>query len=264
MFDRIPNMQRRMAGACLGGLIVALTTNFAGLANTASAAEATTAAEDATSGLFGTREIRNTNLKAFTKWTGMLSRSGTEQAGKAAQIAAPNTDEFKTAVAGACEAAPGFPCGDAALDALIHDLQQKTPAQQMDQVNRFMNRVRYVTDDVNWGVADYWATPQEFLRRDGDCEDFAIAKYILLKQLGFSADDMRIVVLEDQNLKTHHAVLMVKSANTRLILDNQISDVVPATSIHHYKPVYSINEEAWWLHIPVESASLLAEQNNKD
>jgi hypothetical protein len=35
---------------------------------------------------------------------------------------------------------------------------------------------------------------------------------------------------------------------TAMLLDNQISDVVPASVVHHYKPIYSINEKAWWLH----------------
>ena len=49
--------------------------------------------------------------------------------------------------------------------------------QQLDAVNRYMNKHQYITDIVNWGVTDYWETPREFFLKDGDCEDFAIAKF---------------------------------------------------------------------------------------
>ena len=48
-----------------------------------------------------------------------------------------------------------------------------------------------------WGVMDYWETPAEFFQKSGDCEDFAIAKYFALRDLGFPASQMRIVVLKD-------------------------------------------------------------------
>jgi predicted transglutaminase-like cysteine proteinase len=68
----------------------------------------------------------------------------------------------------------------------------------------------------------------------------------LFKQI--NRDDMRIVVLNDLNLRIAHAVLAVYVSGKPYILDNQISKVVPASSIHHYQPVYSINENGWWLH----------------
>jgi predicted transglutaminase-like cysteine proteinase len=68
-----------------------------------------------------------------------------------------------------------------------------------------------------------------------------------LRDLGVSVDDMRIVVLNDLNLRIAHAVLAVYVSGKPYILDNQISKVVPASSIHHYQPVYSINENGWWL-----------------
>ena len=97
-------------------------------------------------------------------------------------------------------------------------------------------------------MPDYWATPSQFLTRNGDCEDYAITKYFSLRQLGFSADSMRIVVLQDLNLNTAHAILIVYMGKKALVLDNQVATVVDATSILHYQPIYSINEKHWWLH----------------
>jgi predicted transglutaminase-like cysteine proteinase len=59
---------------------------------------------------------------------------------------------------------------------------------------------------------------------------------------------MRIVVVDDLNLRIPHAILVVYLGERAYILDNQISRVVPAEVVNHYKPIYSINEQAWWLH----------------
>ncbi|MBO6784654.1 MAG: hypothetical protein JJ899_15470, partial [Alphaproteobacteria bacterium] len=56
------------------------------------------------------------------------------------------------------------------------------------------------------------------------------------------------VVLNDQNLKIPHAVLAVRNAGDELILDNQVDRVVSHRVIRHYRPIFSINEEAWWMH----------------
>ena len=117
----------------------------------------------------------------------------------------------------------------------------------MRKVNSYLNQAHYILDIVNWGVEDYWASPYQFARKDGDCEDYAIAKFMSLRLLGFSNDQMRIVVLRDLNLKVAHAILVVDLNGTKYVLDNQIHDVVPASIIHHYQPIYSVNETHWWL-----------------
>ena len=118
----------------------------------------------------------------------------------------------------------------------------------LSEVNAFMNRSTYIVDPVNWGVPDYWATPAEFFMKDGDCEDYAISKYITLKRMGVPKNAMRLVIVQDENLRIAHAVLSVKMGDKLMILDNQVDAVMDQKRIHHYRPVYSINEEAWWLH----------------
>ena len=87
-----------------------------------------------------------------------------------------------------------------------------------------------------------------FMTKDGDCEDYAIAKFMSLRQLGFDNGQMRVVVVDDLNLGVAHAILVVYLDGRAFVLDNQIASVVPAEIIRHYRPVYSINEDAWWLH----------------
>jgi len=111
-----------------------------------------------------------------------------------------------------------------------------------------MNARADILDLVNWGVEDYWATPGQCLQRNGDCEDYAIAKYMSRRALGVPPEAMRIVVLKDRNLGIGHAVLAVTLGADTPIFDNQISTVVRHLRIRHYRPIYSINETAWWLH----------------
>lgn len=133
--------------------------------------------------------------------------------------------------------------------AFIEKQRGRPTMDVLNDVNRYMNAYPYVLDMVNYGVDDYWAAPQEHISNGGDCEDYAIAKFITLRKLGFSADDMRVVVLNDLNLRVQHAILAVYVGNRAFILDNQTQRVLPSDLIYHYQPVYSLTEGKWWLHI---------------
>ena len=117
-------------------------------------------------------------------------------------------------------------------------------------VNEFANRFRYVLDQDNYGKSDYWAIPREFLTLGGDCEDYAIIKYFSLRQLGVPAEQLRIVVVQDSNLRIPHAILALYVPEGIMILDNQIQNIVPHSKISHYVPVFSLNERNWWMHLP--------------
>ena len=155
----------------------------------------------------------------------------------------------------------GLPEGDCTSDRLnrchlhawrdyVKTLSGLPRREQIDAVNAYANRQRYVLDLDNYGLEDYWAIPREFLFNGGDCEDYAIAKLLSLRWLGFDAAELRIVVLQDTNLRVPHAVLAVAAEDDILVLDNQVRQVVRHRDIVHYAPVYSINEQRWWLHTP--------------
>jgi predicted transglutaminase-like cysteine proteinase len=182
--------------------------------------------------LFGTREVRNPNISPFTKWTTELAREINDRA----QYGRP------------CSARRAGRCHMGEWREMLSQLQGQDPVRQLDTVNRFMNRQPYVEDIVNYGMVDYWATPTEFFARDGDCEDYAIAKYHSLRELGWPASQLRILVLNDLNLRVPHAVLIAYVNGRAFMLDNQFGSVVPIEVIRHYQPIFSINEEAWWLH----------------
>lgn len=182
--------------------------------------------------LFGSAEIRSARLEKFTKWRDMLHRYAEEEPHELDKCVLTATN----------------PCNVTKWRIFLKSLKNLPPRQQLDKVNAYINKWLYVLDPVNYGVNDYWATPRQFMTLNGDCEDYAIAKYVSLEHLGFAVDDLRIVVLQDMNLNIPHAILVVYLNDEALVLDNQISNVVDASRIRHYKPIYSINEHAWWLH----------------
>lgn len=71
-----------------------------------------------------------------------------------------------------------------------------------------------------------------------------------LKQLGFDVNKMRVVVVQDTNQRIAHAVMSIDMSSDILILDNQIEEVISHRDIFHYVPVYSVNENSWWMHLP--------------
>ena len=193
-----------------------------------------TAAQNGRDRLFGTEAVESADLSAFTKWADALARFHREE----------------TFVVGPCNGNSLDGCDQERWRNFISKARGLSPRAQIEAVNREMNGHRYIVDEQNWGRTDYWASPGQFTRRDGDCEDFAIAKFLALRALGFANEDLRIVILQDLNLRLAHAVLVVYHQEEYLVLDNQIRTVVPADVVRHYRPIYSINETRWWLHQP--------------
>ena len=84
----------------------------------------------------------------------------------------------------------------------------------------------------------------------GDCEDYAITKYLSLRQLGFAADRLRLVVVQDVVRDLAHAVLAVYLDDEVYILDNLTEAVLPQEQVAQYVPYYSVNELTRWAHVP--------------
>lgn len=93
------------------------------------------------------------------------------------------------------------------------------------------------------------------MARFGDCEDYAIVKYLSLRALGFKDEELCVVAVKDLNLKVGHAILMVilidsKGRKRYFVLDNQIKSVVEENKIRHYQPVFSIGTKFGWRYLP--------------
>jgi predicted transglutaminase-like cysteine proteinase len=183
----------------------------------------TVRAQPAQTPLFGTTEVKSTNISAFTKWTSAMARFDDQMK----KGSSPAVQKWKSH---------------------LSSLQHLSQNEKIEQVNSYINSVRYIEDSQNYRKSDYWATPAEFLVRGGDCEDFAIAKYASLRALGFSPDQMRIAIVQDTIKNIPHAILIVYTDNGAVVLDNQSGRVANVEAVNRYRPIFSINSHSWWLH----------------
>ena len=121
--------------------------------------------------------------------------------------------------------------------------------QQIRLVNRYVNRHRYKDDRVSSRSAagNQWETLTEFLDHGGDCEDFAVAKYFVLRELGVDAEDMRIVIGRESQRATHHAMLAIRFDEDVWLLEND--NTIHRNGYQDIKRfVYAINEQGIWDH----------------
>jgi predicted transglutaminase-like cysteine proteinase len=134
---------------------------------------------------------------------------------------------------------------------LMQENKDLTEREKLAVVNDFFNsNVLFVDDILLWDKEDYWATPIEMLSLGaGDCEDYSIAKYFTLKQLGVDEDKLRITYVKAIDLNQAHMVLTYFE-NKRaipLVLDNLINEIQPASRRQDLTPVYSFNGTGLWL-----------------
>jgi predicted transglutaminase-like cysteine proteinase len=131
-------------------------------------------------------------------------------------------------------------------------------AALLSDVNSMLNRVRFVDDNAHWGEVDYWATPAESIGSNGaDCEDFSIAKYFLLKELGVPIARLRLTYVKSLKLNQAHMVLAyyARPDADPLVLDNLEDTVRPASQRADLVPVYSFNDEEVWIEMRGRSGS---------
>lgn len=183
--------------------------------------------------LFAYKEVPRSNLKLFPQWLSVLEQHMKEM-----------TPE------GQCDARIFNRCHLREWLSFLQSIRHMSTDEQIRKVNGYANNKEYILDIENYGLGDYWATPKQFLQNNGDCEDYAIIKMMSLKQLGFDVNKMRVVVVQDTNQRIAHAVMSIDRHNDILILDNQIEEVISHRDIFHYVPVYSVNENNWWMHLP--------------
>ena len=131
---------------------------------------------------------------------------------------------------------------------VLAGLRTLDPMRRLELVNDYANRMPYIEDLRNFGLRDYWAEVDTFFKIGGDCEDFAIAKFKLLKEVGFHRDRMRIVLLVDTRRNRQHAVLAVYMDERALMLDSLIATVVEHSSAAHYRPTVSLTASRLYLH----------------
>jgi len=191
-------------------------------------------------GLFGTHERFSTDLAAFTKWDGVVARADRElrDGGPSCRVA-------------------GQICVAQWWRNFVADLAALPLRARIARANEVLNRVPYVSAIENWHDPDHWETPYEFIARGGQCQDYAIAKFMALAASGVPQSALRFVVVHDNATGADHAVTVAFVDDEALVLDNQAPAVMPASDLRRYVPYYSINRTGWWFHQPQTPAERL-------
>lgn len=132
----------------------------------------------------------------------------------------------------------------------LDELRSRSEKDQLFEVNRFFNHLEFKDDIDHWGQEDYWATPIEFLATQaGDCEDYTIAKYFSLIELGVPSEKLRLIYVTALRPRQAHMVLGYYETPTAipLILDNINKRILPANQRRDLIPIYSFNGDGLWL-----------------
>lgn len=131
-----------------------------------------------------------------------------------------------------------------ALVQMMNEAKNLDDMGKLEKVNNFFNETPYESDQKVWGVSDYWATRLEFIGKDkGDCEDFVIAKYFTLKELGVPTSKLFMTYAKSLRFKTGHMVLTYYETpkSVPLVLDNYNYKVLPASQRDDLVPIYSFS-----------------------
>ncbi|MES2949428.1 MAG: transglutaminase-like cysteine peptidase [Pseudomonadota bacterium] len=153
----------------------------------------------------------------------------------------------------------------AAWQNLLQGVRSASDNDRLKRINDFFNRqITFGEDAAIWNQQDYWATPLETLGRGaGDCEDFAIAKYYSLKEVGVAPDKLRLIYVRakigssDAVASQAHMVLAYYAQPDAepLVLDNLISEIRPASRRPDLVPVFSFNSEGVFTGVSAKEAT---------
>src|SRR5437899_2243094 len=139
---------------------------------------------------FGLFTFRAPEGSLWRKWRGIESDVAKEQA-----------------VLDRCrENAEACPSYAAQFLRVIKAVKAKSGRDQLDEANRAVNMaIHYMSDYAQHGEADRWSAPlASFASGKGDCEDYAIAKYVALAEAGFPRDDLQLVLVRDRAVRQDH------------------------------------------------------------
>jgi predicted transglutaminase-like cysteine proteinase len=129
--------------------------------------------------------------------------------------------------------------------AIVDDARAREGRARLGEINRAINlSIRPMSDQAQYGEIDVWSSPLvTFAHGAGDCEDYAIAKFVALRMAGISPDDLRIVIMRDTIHGEDHAVAAARLDGHWLTLDNRRMAMVEDGSIRNFRPLFVINQD---------------------
>ncbi len=128
--------------------------------------------------------------------------------------------------------------------AIVDDARAREGRARFGEINRAINlAIRPMSDQAQYGEIDVWSSPLvTFAHGAGDCEDYAIAKFVALRLAGVSPDDLRIIIMRDTIHGEDHAVAAARLDGQWLTLDNRRMAMVEDVNIRNYRPTFVINQ----------------------
>jgi predicted transglutaminase-like cysteine proteinase len=129
--------------------------------------------------------------------------------------------------------------------AIVDAAKARDGRGRLGEINRAINlAIRPTSDLAQYGEIDVWSSPLATLARAaGDCEDYAIAKFVALRLAGLSPDDLRIVIMRDTISGEDHAVAAARLDGRWLTLDNRRMAMVEDAQIRNYQPTFVIDRD---------------------
>jgi predicted transglutaminase-like cysteine proteinase len=114
---------------------------------------------------------------------------------------------------------------------------------RLGHINRALNlAIKPASDESLYGETDVWRAPLALLETGaGDCEDYAIAKFVALRMAGIASDDLRLVIMHDAVRNEDHAVASVRQDGHWLLLDNRRMAMVEDVSLINHQPLFVID-----------------------
>jgi predicted transglutaminase-like cysteine proteinase len=145
------------------------------------------------------------------------------------------------------------------LLAIVDSARARDGRARLGEINRAINlAIKPMTDMAQYGQIDVWSSPLvTFTTGVGDCEDYAIAKFVALRLAGMSPDDLRIVVLRDTINGEGHAVAMARLDQHWLTLDNRRMAMVEDSDARNIRPLFVIDENDVMKYIDTAPAMVL-------
>jgi predicted transglutaminase-like cysteine proteinase len=131
------------------------------------------------------------------------------------------------------------------LLAIVDAARAREGRARFGEINRAINlAIRPMSDLAQYGEIDVWTSPLvTFARGAGDCEDYAIAKFVALRLAGIAPGDLRIVIVHDPVRGEDHAFAAAKLDGRWLTLDNRRMAMVEDVDAKNYRPTFVINRD---------------------
>jgi predicted transglutaminase-like cysteine proteinase len=126
---------------------------------------------------------------------------------------------------------------------MVDEARSRGGTARIEAVNRLVNTaIRYMSDLTQHAAVDVWSAPlASFQMGRGDCEDYAIAKYVILREAGVPEKDMRILLVRDRKVREDHAVLVVRNESSWAVLDNRSSNLSLDSELPHFTPLFALD-----------------------